>query len=393
MKKGNMKHKKFATAVLVSLGGFAVGVGMTNTAYAALKDEDSGVQKPAIASTATPAASTAASLITSVDTAPRGSPGGIPGVAGAPPNLTPEQAADLLRRIREAQEVRKVGPTPIVPQSISATPAGPQAAPVAQAGLHQLTGMPQTMSGAPAPVSITPAAAPALSTLFGSAQPALSQIGLPPETQKEIKGFSRGSPLMVVLKQIVPAGWTAKKEGSLDVNQDVSWQGNRTWVEILGSLATKYNFTAVIDWGRREVKITSGTLGNESLIEVAQLPQSTQSPLLHQVVHQVVAAPAKSREWLLSNKTSLKENVEAWSKRAGWSVAWNGEDYPVDVSTILSGDFEADNGPIAQLAVAYRSAKQPLIFRMMEGNKTLVVQNQEYEQRMFQENYRPQQQR
>lgn len=86
--------------------------------------------------------------------------------------------------------------------------------------------------------------------------------------------------------------------------------------------------------------------------------------------------------WVLEAHKSLKDNVIEWGKSVGYQVVWNGDNYPVDENRTLFGVFDAENGPIMQLAVDYgpeSRVKSPLSFKLYQ-NKTLVVDNLRYEQ-------------
>lgn len=87
-------------------------------------------------------------------------------------------------------------------------------------------------------------------------------------------------------------------------------------------------------------------------------------------------------QWTLDTSKSLKENVEEWGQKAGYKVVWNGDDYPVDNSRVLSGQFDSENGPIKQLALDYgpnSRVQQPLAFQFYQNN-TLVIEDFRYEQ-------------
>ena len=97
-----------------------------------------------------------------------------------------------------------------------------------------------------------------------------------------------------------------------------------------------------------------------------------------------------SKEWILKSSSTLKENIHNWAKKANWQVAWEEGtvDYPIDFDVTLRGDFDdEENGPVAQVALAYRQAHQPLVFSFKTGNKVLVVRNYVFEQKLFRESW------
>lgn len=90
------------------------------------------------------------------------------------------------------------------------------------------------------------------------------------------------------------------------------------------------------------------------------------------------------KSWPINTAKSLKENVIDWGNSAGWEVKWLTDDYQAPKRT-FSGEFDAEDGPIAQLAKDYGQfsrLKKPLSFNLYE-NKVLVVEDLAYEQGGF----------
>jgi hypothetical protein len=84
----------------------------------------------------------------------------------------------------------------------------------------------------------------------------VAQVGTPDDSvNKPLKGFAKDLPLVTVLKQITPSGWVAKKDGPVDVNQTASWEGGSNWVDTLSQLAQNNNFSAIINWDKKELRI------------------------------------------------------------------------------------------------------------------------------------------
>jgi hypothetical protein len=249
----------------------------------------------------------------------------------------------------------------------------------------------------------------------------LQNIGEPTGNLESLKGFAKDLPLLTVLRQITPNGWLVKKNDNasnkLNVQQSVSWNGGNSWVDTLEVMANQYNFNVIVNWDSKEITLspmpiivkeknkpvevsknglfelegsetTPVTTGNsqadvkENKVSVEPIKAVVVAPV---VVAPVVVAPIKLISWNLIQTLSLKENVEAWGKSVGYHVVWNGDDYPVDATRELTGDFESNNGPIKQLSVDYgpkSRVKQPLAFQFFQNN-TLVVDNLKYEQQGF----------
>jgi len=267
----------------------------------------------------------------------------------------------------------------------------------------------------------------------------LVQLGEPQGNLQPLKGFAKDLPLITVLKQITPNGWVVKKndtaDNRLNVQQLVSWQGGQSWVDTLSDVSANYSVNTLVNWNAKEIvlspvaqapvkkegvfttervtatntNVSGDNLGTVSVVkeptktsifELAGTETSnvtvgsSQAPEIKEVVTSMpapvktievapVAAPVAS--WTLSSDKSLKENVIAWGKVAGYKVVWNGEDYPVDETRGLSGEFDGDNGPIKQLASDYgpkSRVQQPLAFQFFQ-NRTLVVDDWKFEQQGY----------
>lgn len=221
----------------------------------------------------------------------------------------------------------------------------------------------------------------------------LAQVGVAPSQQPTARGIANDVTLTTALKQIVPPGWRAKKSGALDVGQKVSWRGDgRSWIDVLQDLAAEHNINVLVDWNTKEVTVASGsdagapasasTAAAQSLSSALSFKRSDAAPRdgLRQIaVIESVARPAKN-SWTLLPTLTLRENIEAWGKEAGWEVSWAASNYPVGARVVLTGAFDdAAEGPLFQLAKAYETAEQPLTFRFFTNN-VLRVENASYKQ-------------
>lgn len=266
----------------------------------------------------------------------------------------------------------------------------------AQDGLFELAGTEAPIVAAPAVPVATPVATGKL-----------VQIGEPTGNLEPLKGFARELPLITVLKQITPNGWVVKKNDSatkaLNVQQPISWSGGQSWVNTLSDLSTRYNFNVLVNWRSQEiilspvndatpVEVVKLEKKSEGVFEIGKsLPPPTgvkvdQKPLVVGTVEPVAhVAPLPKSDWTLQADKSLKENVIAWGKAAGYRVVWNAEDYPVDQNRSFNGAFDSEEGPIRQLALDYgpeSRVQQPLAFQFYQNN-TLVVDDMKYEQQGF----------
>lgn len=274
----------------------------------------------------------------------------------------------------------------------------------------------------------------------------VTYVGEKPSDQAPISGYANDLPVIVVLKQITPNGWVVKKDdsnGKVDVNKHVSWTGGKTWNETLETVCVTGGMNAKVDWNTKVVTLTNskqqanskksmfvleGSESNQANEEVVSVVKT--SPNKEKVVEKItvtdpnatkkeeivveqkvetikvseqgkkpkieekvvtevkpVLQPIKpiQQTYTLNGAKTLKENVAIWASKNGYRLVWTGEDYPVVDSQIVAGDFEADNGPISELAHDYgieSRVQVPLTF-VFYKNKTLVVENMSYEQSAY----------
>ena len=255
--------------------------------------------------------------------------------------------------------------------------------------------------GSPTPKPRTTAVlAPAQPLVAVHASPAtgvgrLVQVGAP-MPGPALQGWADGVPLSLAMDQIVPSGWKLKMDG-VDPNQSVSWRGGRSWHAILGDLAYGNRIDARIDWVDQEV-----TLGRAGSLAPALVSHSTPgtpssnapirkeadssepvaaviaTPVAVTPIQPVAPPPPPVVAWTLDPSKTLRENVEAWAKRGGWVVVWEGADYPVVAAASFQGDFASSEGPLAQLIAAYDRSEQPLLARLTTQDKVVTVTNRNY---------------
>lgn len=236
-----------------------------------------------------------------------------------------------------------------------------------------------------APVAV--AAAPAGQVNQGR----LIQVGAP-LPGPAIEGWGDDVPLSLVLEQVVPKGWTVET-GNVDTSKTVSWKGGRSWHAIVGDLAYGYRFDARVDWV--DQRLTLGTVNSaapslagsaapirkEGAAPVAQVAVTPAvRPADFVPASRPIAPPAPVvQTWALDPSKTLRENVEAWTKKAGWSsVVWEGADYPVVAAATFTGSFDSPEGPLAELIAAYDGSEQPLLARLLRRDKVVHVTNRNY---------------
>lgn len=245
---------------------------------------------------------------------------------------------------------------------------------------------PSIASGTPAPVR--PAvAAPAVS------QGRLVQVGAP-LPGPALQGWADNIPLSLALEQVVPSGWKVETKG-VDTAKLVSWKGGRSWHAIVGEMAYGNRFDARIDWVDQTLSLgpvgslAPAVAGSPAPIrkETGSLPAEAPAvarapafvPAVTPIAPPAPPPPPPVQVWTLDPTLTLKENVEAWTKKAGWSrVVWEGADYPVYASATFTGDFTSPEGPLATLIAAYDSSDQPLLAKLTQMDKVVTVSNRNY---------------
>jgi hypothetical protein len=212
-----------------------------------------------------------------------------------------------------------------------------------------------------------------------------------------VEGWGDQIELSIVLKQIVPDGWKAVTKNGIDLSQKVSWKANNeNWIDVFGKIADKNNFKANVDWNTRKIEL----IGNGVSVKT---PVIVNTPV---VSKQVVSAPVKPifsnpsktsystissqpssnvyssqvQVWHMDKDKSLRENIEAWAKKEGWTVSWAAPNYPIIASFDLTGRLDDKDGPVITIIKKYENAQQPLVAKIFKGNKVIRIENRNYEQ-------------
>jgi hypothetical protein len=240
----------------------------------------------------------------------------------------------------------------------------------------------------------------------------VSQLGTPvqsPIHTKPLNGFAENLPLITVLKQITPNGWTVKKNDSterqLNTQQSISWKGGNSWIQTLANIGNTYNLDFLINWNDNTITVSNAKImltqrkpTKAAVFELAGTnktkdlgvgaSEANNNPLPVATNKAISITPASQElRWTMVESKSLKENVEAWAQFAGYRLVWPGTDYKTD-ARVLTGIFDGPNGPISQLAKDYGFdeetgepvVEQPLAFHLYQ-NRVLVVEDAVFEQR------------
>jgi Toxin co-regulated pilus biosynthesis protein Q len=207
----------------------------------------------------------------------------------------------------------------------------------------------------------------------------VSQIGFPKGNISQVKGFGKTASLIDALKVVVPKGWNAKKTGEVDIAQQVTLSGNKSWVEAVANFAEQTGVDMIVDWDQQILTVVGkekpvSTIGIIRLIDEEQASKATA-----EVKPVVVAA----KKWILQSEKSLRENVEAWAEASEpkYKVSWLAVNYMINAGATFGGEFDDENsGPIAKIFKLFANHDVPLKATFMEDNRVLLVENATYRQ-------------
>lgn len=216
-----------------------------------------------------------------------------------------------------------------------------------------------------------------------------------------VDGWGDQIELSIVLKQIVPDGWKAITKNGIDLSQKITWKANKeNWIDVFGKIADKNNFKANVDWNTKKIElIGNGVTVKSPVVYTAPVVVAPVKPV-------VVSKPIKplfsnssktsyssfdnqqpitstyvsQQSWHMDKDKTLRGNIEAWAKKAGWTVSWDAVDYPIISSFDLYGNLDDKNGVVIQIIEKYANAKQPLVAKIYKGNKVIRIENRNYEQ-------------
>jgi hypothetical protein len=244
-----------------------------------------------------------------------------------------------------------------------------------------------------------PSANPVVAQVKPAAVGRLVQVGKAPPTVGKADGWADNVPAQIALRQIVPSAFTLNATGA---TKTVSWSGGRPWTEVLATVAQRANLCITLNWDTKSV-----TAVPADQVQVAQVPSVAAKPIATQPIETkqvetttvqtttttVSAAPPApvvmvtpvpvraplAQSWHLDPSRTLRQNVEAWTKQAGWNrVVWEGSDYPIAAPADFSGTFDAQDGPLAQLIAGYDSSDQPLLVKLSRMDRVVHVINRGY---------------
>lgn len=220
---------------------------------------------------------------------------------------------------------------------------------------------------------------------------------------EKIQGFVNDISIKEAIENIVPEDWKVRVNEKVNLDKRVNFAGGETWNDTLERIG-KDNFSATFNWDKKELNIipnethykahTVTSTENEGKKFKSISNGDYNSMFKHKSAAKVVAKPVENKtikstssmdkkvvkagSWLLSKELTLKENIETWAKKAGWTVFWKAPDYRVVADATLTGEIDSENGPIISILKLYEDANLPLKVTIMGGNKVIGVESRNY---------------
>jgi hypothetical protein len=229
----------------------------------------------------------------------------------------------------------------------------------------------------------------------------VSHVGAKDVKAAPLKGLGRGLPFVMVLRQVVPDGWSAFQDAGAKFPQSASWRGGKPWYEVLDEVIASVNetpgaaqITAEVDWNKRHVTIRKGAERVEAAPAKATSPAAPVAPqaapqatpqapaqaAIQPPVSQAVVDARNDRFQLDPKDATLRNAVKRWSDAVSWRLVWDASDYRFNVSTTFSGDFESavcavlrgvNNANSSDPKL--RTTQKPLDAMFFVGSKTVRV--------------------
>lgn len=197
----------------------------------------------------------------------------------------------------------------------------------------------------------------------------VTQHGMPAQRATAyLKGFGKDVRLIEALSQIVPPGWQIFMDGEGNLQQPVSWDGDRNWVATLNSVLNQAtpSARAHIDWQLGELHLK----WEAAPVTVALAPTQTAAtaPVSETSVSEALGKtespagePVPSTLFRLETDKTLSENLKSWAQKEGWDLVWHAPvDYVVSSPRLYEGELTNDGGAIIQVMNDYLAAPRPI---------------------------------
>lgn len=184
-----------------------------------------------------------------------------------------------------------------------------------------------------------------------------------PEKLSTVMRFGQNVPLFVAIERVIPdsSDWYIHLDEGLD-NSIVNWEGGESWESVLNTIAEQNNLVIRVNHDERAIGVSKDSkLAGHLAMRIPQI-------------------------WRLSPKLTLRENLESWSQRAGWSMEWDGNlniDYPVSHGAVLTGKFIGQNGVVDQVLYSLKGVEKPLRAEFHTVNNVLFITEAGFQQEVM----------
>lgn len=217
---------------------------------------------------------------------------------------------------------------------------------------------PAALKAAPVPVPVqAPAPSPVpASTVVGNST-VHGSFEMKDEKKAGMMSFGKNVPLFAAMENLVPQSktWSIVFEPGTE-NIPVSWRDAADWRAALTQISKNNHLVIAINDGGKRISVS----------RTAQLAKQLAQP--------------GTQVWSLQAGKSLRENLDAWAKKAGWQVDWSKTEanYPVDHSANLVGYFAGKGGVVDKLMSATQGRDVPLTAKFYRGNNVVVISEAGY---------------
>lgn len=164
--------------------------------------------------------------------------------------------------------------------------------------------------------------------------------------------FGKNVPLFIALENLIPPGinYHIVLDPRIE-NLPVSWSGATDFRHAFKQIEANHGLSIVINEEHRRIGVARSAQMAE---KISQRGQDV---------------------WLLEDNSSLRSNLEAWSKKAGWRLDWGSTqiDYPVDHGTVLVGKFDGAGGVVDRVLNSTRGRETPLTAVFYKGNNVVLI--------------------
>lgn len=276
--------------------------------------------------------------------------------------------------------------------------AAPETAPAED---DVVTPMPGEEAAAPVATVEEVAAEPLPEAEATDQPPGLAATGLEADV---VTGYGENLPLIIALRQIVPAEYQFAFAEGVDLSTPVSWEGGRSWTELLDEVMKSVSLRAEIN----EKMVSIGTAvpqddmmttmdttepmpldGNDMGMEpMAAAPPASTMPEPMEPMHTAPQPPQQQPAqmmamsagpaWTGARGDLLRDLLEDWSRQAGVELFWSSEyNYALEDSFQVSGTYEE---AVRSILDEFKDANPRPYGRLHEGNAeippVLVIETQ-----------------